>query len=37
MTKSVSAQYENIDFSPIQALTDDEVITHSRARAVRLP
>lgn len=37
MTKSVSAQYENIDFSPIQALTDDEVITHSRSRDVRLP
>ena len=29
--------YDEIDFSPILALTDDEVVTHSRARDVRLP
>ncbi|MGM1016385.1 MAG: 3-hydroxyacyl-CoA dehydrogenase NAD-binding domain-containing protein [Actinomycetota bacterium] len=29
--------YDDIDFSPIQALTDDEVITHSRVRDIRLP
>ncbi|WOQ70942.1 3-hydroxyacyl-CoA dehydrogenase NAD-binding domain-containing protein [Microbacterium limosum] len=30
------AQYENIDFSPILKATDDEVVTHSRVRDVRL-
>lgn len=29
--------YEEIDFSPIQALTEGEVVTHSRARDIRLP
>ncbi|KJL42359.1 3-hydroxyacyl-CoA dehydrogenase NAD-binding domain-containing protein [Microbacterium trichothecenolyticum] len=29
--------YEQIDFSPIQALTESEVITHSRVRDIRLP
>lgn len=29
--------YEDIDFSPIQALAGDEVVTHSRARDIRLP
>ena len=29
--------YDEIDFSPILALTDDEVVTHSAARDVRLP
>lgn len=28
--------YNSIDFSPIQALADDEVVTHSRVRDVRL-
>ena len=29
--------YDSIDFSPIQALTDGEVVTHSPVRDVRLP
>ncbi len=29
--------YDEIDFSPILALTDDEVVTHSPVRDVRLP
>ncbi|MGV9193063.1 3-hydroxyacyl-CoA dehydrogenase NAD-binding domain-containing protein [Microbacterium sp. MC2] len=29
--------YDKIDFSPILALTDDEVVTHSLVRDVRLP
>ncbi|WP_396656418.1 3-hydroxyacyl-CoA dehydrogenase NAD-binding domain-containing protein [Microbacterium sp.] len=29
--------YDEIDFSPLLALADDEVITHSRVRDVRLP
>ncbi|MFI8594340.1 3-hydroxyacyl-CoA dehydrogenase NAD-binding domain-containing protein [Microbacterium sp. NPDC078428] len=37
MTDSAIAQYEHVDFSPIQKATDDEVVTHSRVRDVRLP
>ncbi|MGB4778031.1 3-hydroxyacyl-CoA dehydrogenase NAD-binding domain-containing protein [Microbacterium sp.] len=37
MTKTVAEQYAGIDFSPLQALTEDEVITHSRVRDVTLP
>ncbi len=29
--------YDDIDFTPIQALTDDEVITHSPVRDITLP
>ena len=29
--------YDEIDFSPIQALTEGEVITHSRVRDITLP
>ncbi|WP_067199688.1 3-hydroxyacyl-CoA dehydrogenase NAD-binding domain-containing protein [Microbacterium sp. XT11] len=29
--------YEDVDFSPIQALTDGEVVTHSPVRDIRLP
>lgn len=29
--------YDEIDFSPLDALADGEVVTHSRARDVRLP
>ena len=29
--------YEDVDFSPIQSLADDEVVTHSRVRDIRLP
>ena len=28
--------YDEIDFSPLTALTDDEVITHTRVRDIRL-
>ena len=37
MAKTVSEQYANVDFSPIQALTEGEVITESPVRDVRLP
>jgi 3-hydroxyacyl-CoA dehydrogenase/enoyl-CoA hydratase/carnithine racemase len=37
MTNTVSDQYAQIDFSPIQALTDGEVVTHSPVRDIRLP
>jgi len=37
MTNSASDQYAQIDFSPIQALTDGEVITNSTVRDIRLP
>nr|WP_314844297.1 3-hydroxyacyl-CoA dehydrogenase NAD-binding domain-containing protein [uncultured Microbacterium sp.] len=37
MADSVSDLYSNVDFSPIQALTDDEVVTRSPVRDVRLP
>ena len=36
MAHSVSEQYANVDFSPIQALTEGEVITHSPVRDIRL-
>ncbi|WP_417562597.1 3-hydroxyacyl-CoA dehydrogenase NAD-binding domain-containing protein [Microbacterium sp.] len=36
MTNTVSETYANIDFSPILALTDDEVVTHSPVRDIRL-
>ena len=36
MANSISEQYANVDFSPIQALTDGEVITHSPVRDIRL-
>lgn len=36
MTNTASEQYAQIDFSPITALTDDEVVTHSRVRDVTL-
>jgi 3-hydroxyacyl-CoA dehydrogenase/enoyl-CoA hydratase/carnithine racemase len=37
MTNTASDQYAQIDFSPIQALTDGEVITNSAVRDIRLP
>ena len=37
MAKTVSEQYANVDFSPIHALTDGEVVTRSVVRDVRLP
>ncbi|GAA4357075.1 3-hydroxyacyl-CoA dehydrogenase NAD-binding domain-containing protein [Microbacterium rhizosphaerae] len=37
MTNTASDQYAQIDFSPIQALTDGEVITNSTVRDIRLP
>lgn len=37
MTNSVSAQYDSVDFSELDALTEGEVITHSRVRDIRLP
>jgi len=36
VTEAVT-NYDDIDFSPLQALTDGEVVTHSRVRDVRLP
>ena len=29
--------YDEIDFSPLTALTDGEVVTHSRVRDITLP
>jgi len=37
VAKTVSEQYANVDFSPIHALTDGEVVTRSVVRDVRLP
>lgn len=37
MTNTSSEQYAGIDFSPLSALTDDEVVTHSPVSDVRLP
>ncbi|TQK19499.1 3-hydroxyacyl-CoA dehydrogenase [Microbacterium sp. SLBN-154] len=37
MTNTSSEQYAEIDFSPLSALTDDEVVTHSPVSDVRLP
>ena len=37
MATTVSAQYASIDFSPLQALTEGEVVTSSTVRDVRLP
>ncbi|MEV8369278.1 3-hydroxyacyl-CoA dehydrogenase NAD-binding domain-containing protein [Microbacterium sp. NPDC064584] len=37
MAKTVAEQYADVDFSPIQALTEGEVITRSTVRDVRLP
>ncbi len=37
MTKTTSDQYAQIDFSPLDALADGEVVTHSRVRDIRLP
>lgn len=37
MAKTVSQQYADVDFSPIQALTEGEVITNSTVRDVHLP
>lgn len=37
MANTVSEQYANVDFAPIQALTDGEVITQSPVRDIRLP
>ncbi|WP_438352933.1 3-hydroxyacyl-CoA dehydrogenase NAD-binding domain-containing protein [Microbacterium sp. CJ88] len=37
MTNTASGQYDTIDFSPLDALADGEVVTHSRVRDVRLP
>ncbi|MFE1663404.1 3-hydroxyacyl-CoA dehydrogenase NAD-binding domain-containing protein [Microbacterium sp. P02] len=36
MTDSIAAQYAHVDFSPLEALTDGEVVTHSPVRDVRL-
>ncbi|MET0735265.1 MAG: 3-hydroxyacyl-CoA dehydrogenase NAD-binding domain-containing protein [Microbacterium sp.] len=37
MAKTVSDLYANVDFSPIQALTEGEVVTKSTVRDIRLP
>lgn len=37
MAKTVSEQYDDVDFSPIAALTEGEVVTNSTVRDVRLP
>ncbi|WP_251451428.1 3-hydroxyacyl-CoA dehydrogenase NAD-binding domain-containing protein [Microbacterium sp. Marseille-Q6648] len=37
MTKTHSSPYAAIDFSPLRALTDGEVVTHSRVRDITLP
>ncbi|WJL95527.1 3-hydroxyacyl-CoA dehydrogenase NAD-binding domain-containing protein [Microbacterium sp. ET2] len=37
MTSTSSEQYASIDFSPLSALTDDEVVTHSPVSDIRLP
>jgi hypothetical protein len=37
MANTASEQYSTIDFSPLLALTGDEVVTHSPVRDVRLP
>ncbi|HYJ50020.1 MAG TPA: 3-hydroxyacyl-CoA dehydrogenase NAD-binding domain-containing protein, partial [Microbacterium sp.] len=37
MTNTDSDQYAGIDFSPLDALADGEVITHSTVRDIRLP
>ncbi len=37
MTNTDSDQYSGIDFSPLDALADGEVITHSTVRDIRLP
>jgi 3-hydroxyacyl-CoA dehydrogenase/enoyl-CoA hydratase/carnithine racemase len=36
MAHTISEQYANVDFSPIQALTEGEVITQSPVRDIRL-
>ncbi|GAA3209046.1 3-hydroxyacyl-CoA dehydrogenase NAD-binding domain-containing protein [Microbacterium terregens] len=36
MTNTASDQYAKIDFSPLDALADGEVVTHSRVRDIRL-
>ncbi|MCR2761952.1 3-hydroxyacyl-CoA dehydrogenase NAD-binding domain-containing protein [Microbacterium sp. zg.B48] len=36
MTRTASDQYAKVDFSPLDALADGEVVTHSRARDIRL-
>ncbi|WP_029145525.1 3-hydroxyacyl-CoA dehydrogenase NAD-binding domain-containing protein [Microbacterium luticocti] len=37
MAKTVSAQYADVDFSPLDALAGDEVVTGSTVRDVHLP
>ncbi len=37
MTDDILRAYAGIDFSPLDALTGDEVVTHSPVRDVRLP
>ncbi len=37
MTNTVTAQYEHVDFSPLEALSEGEVVTHSPVRDIRLP
>ncbi|MGC5169917.1 3-hydroxyacyl-CoA dehydrogenase NAD-binding domain-containing protein [Microbacterium sp. DT81.1] len=37
MTNSSVAQYDGIDFSPLEAMSGDEVVTHSRVRDITLP
>jgi 3-hydroxyacyl-CoA dehydrogenase/enoyl-CoA hydratase/carnithine racemase len=37
MAKTVSEQYDDVDFSPIEALAEGEVVTASTVRDVRLP
>ena len=37
MTNSSVTQYDGIDFSPLEAMSGDEVVTHSRVRDITLP
>ena len=37
MTNPSSDQYSEIDFSPLAALAEGEVVTRSRVRDIRLP
>ncbi|QAY61913.1 3-hydroxyacyl-CoA dehydrogenase [Microbacterium protaetiae] len=37
MTKTISAQYADVDFTPLDAFSAGEVVTHSPVRDVRLP
>ncbi|MFT3799088.1 3-hydroxyacyl-CoA dehydrogenase NAD-binding domain-containing protein [Microbacterium sp.] len=37
MTDTISAQYAGVDFAPLQALSEGEVVTHSVVRDITLP